>query len=458
MADVTDHGNLDDSQAAEQENYWSTILNDVAASSARVGPSFSKTLLVLGNITSGKTTLIDKLCEISKTKLQSPNGIKLNGCSLEYRYIDVRDEDVEDSIAYMDVWLLDGVEYQEQLLQYVLSKEKCRNTIVVVVVDLSQPWDVMDSLQRWTEVVRTHLNTLNIPPKEFSEMRDAVLKHFQGYSDPEEPEISLSGDSASAATDPSVALPLDDSVLTHNLGIPLIVVCCKTDALDQVEKTHSYKSDHIDFVQQHIRRFCLNYGAGLVYTAAKDSKNISLLYKYLIHRAFGLPFRIPAHVVDKDAVFIPSGWDNENKIKILHKHIQQFDPDSDYSDIIKSQTITKITTERQDTSAQDDQVFLLTQKPHLDRTPTKAAPTAGGTAGISPSKGDAHHHKPATDSKLDTGDASGKPTPQAQDQKVLADFFNQLLAKRPAGSKSSSLVSSKSPSTENPSKKDKPAS
>ena len=54
-----------------------------------------------------------------------------------------------------------------------------------------------------------------------------VLKHFQGYSDPEEPEISLSGDSASAATDPSVALPLDDSVLTHNLGIPLIVVCCK---------------------------------------------------------------------------------------------------------------------------------------------------------------------------------------------------------------------------------------
>ena len=56
------------------------------------------------------------------------------------------------------------------------------------------------------------------------------------------------------------------------------------------------------------------------------------------------------------------------------------------------------------------------------------------------------------------GDVSGKPTPQAQDQKVLADFFNQLLAKRPTRSKSFSLVSSKSPSTENTSKKDKPAS
>ena len=48
----------------------------------------------------------------------------------------------------------------------------------------------------------------------------------------------------------------------------------------------------------------LQDGAALVYTAAKDSKNISLLYKYLIHRAFGLPFRNPAHVVDKDAIFM----------------------------------------------------------------------------------------------------------------------------------------------------------
>ena len=44
---------------------------------------------------------------------------------------------------------------------------------------------------------------------------------------------------------------------------------------------------------------------------------------------------------------------------------------------------------------------------------------------------------------------SDKLTPQAQDQKVLTDFFNQLLAKRPTGSKGSSLVSSKSPSTKN---------
>ena len=73
----------------------------------------------------------------------------------------------------MDVWLLDGVEYQEQLLHYVLSKEKCQNTLVVIAVDLSQPWDVMESLQRWTEVVRAHLNSLKIPHKEYADMQEA---------------------------------------------------------------------------------------------------------------------------------------------------------------------------------------------------------------------------------------------------------------------------------------------
>jgi len=41
--------------------------------------------------------------------------------------------------------------------------------------------------------------------------------------------------------------------------------------------------------------------------------------------------------------FRPSGWDNEKKIEILNNHIQVFDPKSEFSDIIKSQTITKVT-------------------------------------------------------------------------------------------------------------------
>ena len=45
-------------------------------------------------------------------------------------------------------------------------------------------------------------------------------------------------------------------------------------------------------------------GAALFYASTKEDKNVSLLHKYLLHRAYNLPFKESAWVVDKDAVFM----------------------------------------------------------------------------------------------------------------------------------------------------------
>ena len=47
-----------------------------------------------GDVSSGKSTLIDRLCQRAKSH---PIGAKfpLSGCSLEYRFIDVQDEDTD---------------------------------------------------------------------------------------------------------------------------------------------------------------------------------------------------------------------------------------------------------------------------------------------------------------------------------------------------------------------------
>ena len=71
-----------------------------------------------------------------------------------------------------------------------------------------------------------------------------------------------------------------------------------------------------------------------MYVSVKISKNCEVLFKYLVHRIYGLQFKTPALVVEKDAVFIPSGWDNEKKIAILYENIQSFSPDDDFNDII----------------------------------------------------------------------------------------------------------------------------
>ena len=42
----------------------------------------------------------------------------------------------------------------------------------------------------------------------------------------------------------------------------------------------------------------------------------------------------PALVVEKDAVFIPAGWDNDKKISILYENLHSVRPDQYYTDVI----------------------------------------------------------------------------------------------------------------------------
>ena len=57
-----------------------------------------------------------------------------------------------------------------------------------------------------------------------------VVKDFQDYVEPEEGcqgSPQRRGPLTSGPDEENVALPLGDNVLTHNLGIPVLVVCTK---------------------------------------------------------------------------------------------------------------------------------------------------------------------------------------------------------------------------------------
>ena len=84
----------------------------------------------------------------------------------------------------------------------------------------------------------------------------------------------------------------------------VVVVLFQTDYMSDLERDYDYKDEHFDFIQQYVRKFCLQFGASLFYVSVKDDKNCDLLYKYLVHRIYGFPFRTPALVVEKDAVFM----------------------------------------------------------------------------------------------------------------------------------------------------------
>uniref|UniRef100_A0AAY4AZM4 Dynein light intermediate chain n=1 Tax=Denticeps clupeoides TaxID=299321 RepID=A0AAY4AZM4_9TELE len=264
-----------------------------------------------------------------------------------------------------------------------------------------------------------------------------VVKAFQEYTEPEEATPSSPQRRTPAAAtgeDESVLLPLGENVLTHNLGIPVLIVCTKCDAVSVLEKEHDYREEHFDYIQSQIRQFCLRYGAALIFTSVKEEKNLDLLYKYIVHKLYEFQFTTSALVVEKDAVFIPSGWDNEKKIAILHENFTNIRPEDPFEDVIMKPPIRKLVQDKE-VSAEDEQVFLMKQQSLLAKqpaTPTRGTESPARTASGSPRP--TGRTGPTNVASVSPMTTVKKPDPNmkgaAANEGVLANFFNSLLSKK----------------------------
>jgi hypothetical protein len=84
-------------------------------------------------------------------------------------------------------------------------------------------------------------------------------------------------------------LPLPEGVLKVNLGIPIIVVGHKVDLMIRGDKAQLLESN-IEFIQKHIRQYCLSYAATLMFTEVHQQTNLENLYRYLLHRLYDFEF------------------------------------------------------------------------------------------------------------------------------------------------------------------------
>ncbi|XP_076865626.1 cytoplasmic dynein 1 light intermediate chain 1 isoform X4 [Brachyhypopomus gauderio] len=338
--------------------------------------------------------------------------------------------------ARCNAWVLDGDLYHKGLQKFAMLPENLADSLAVFVVDLSRPWLAMDSLQKWASVVRDYLDRLRVPPETMRELELRLVKQFQEYVEPGSDVEALPQRRNPDSEEECVVLPLGDNTLTHNLGIPLVVVCTKCDAISTLEKEHEYRDEHLDFIQSHIRRFCLQYGAALLYTSMKENKNLDVLYKYLIHRLYGFPFHLPAQVVEKDSVFIPSGWDNEKKIAILHENFQTVKADDNFEDVIVKPAVRKFVHEKE-IQAEDDQAFLVKLQTLLAKQPpvttgrpvdaSNRAPTGSPRTTNRSATANVANVMQSGTKKIDHNMKGGQTS-----EGVLANFFNSLLTKKAA--------------------------
>jgi dynein light intermediate chain 1 len=100
-----------------------------------------------------------------------------------------------------------------------LTPETIPNTLIVILLDWSEPWYWLRQLRDWVRLLRTLLVSLDVPCKD--KMEEVMLS----WRDRGRGGNSLDGVSTSATSEGDVSLPLGPGEWGEALGLPLCVVC-----------------------------------------------------------------------------------------------------------------------------------------------------------------------------------------------------------------------------------------
>ncbi|KAI0311026.1 dynein light intermediate chain-domain-containing protein [Amylostereum chailletii] len=338
-----DEDSRSSSPEAPPQDLWSSILDSV--SSSRSIPS--KQILILGQPSSGKSTLASAL--LQKPASDGGKDEPRTDFALGYDWADVRDE--EDTLARLSVYTVpsSAPAFTSLVPHFIPPRVSLPHTLVMIVLDWTRPWTFVEELVTWLtwveHWVKVDSSREAIIARE--ENRERLQAHIQHYTEPSTEPIS-----ATATTLQGTILPLGPGTLTHNSGgVPIIVACTKADLIDDnndvagagasgmggmVKGKGGEWEERTDGIMQILRTICLKYGAGLFYTTPQPA-TLQILRQYALHALFvppappptvgtaepvaparnPFPFEQKPNTLDRDRIVVPAGWDSWGKIGVL---------------------------------------------------------------------------------------------------------------------------------------------
>lgn len=69
-----------------------------------------------------------------------------------------------------NAWVLDGDLYHKGLQGVAVPVDSISDTLLLLTVDMSRPWNALDSLQKWAAVAREHIDKLRVAPEMLREL------------------------------------------------------------------------------------------------------------------------------------------------------------------------------------------------------------------------------------------------------------------------------------------------
>lgn len=337
---------------------WEKILRD--SSQNKRYPEGN--LILLGRKNSGSRHLISALRNgpgsLGKntiyTQLISADDPVPVSCPLNYSYINAKDtmDPQSEKISKVNIFTLEQPELKP-LLEFALNSKTLDKTLFAIVLDWEQPWRFTQDLEMWIDIWHEVLGKVvsSLPLEQQDNLVQSVTDYVKSYRDPDnQTEIVENIDD----------LPLSEGVLQVNLGVPVMVICCKSDLVWTVDKNHDQNDRILDCALKTLREFCVTYGASLFYTSSKTGANITQLYDYIMHRLYGFPFVHRSQILVRDQICVLSGWDSPNLIKQTdfegsEKQFQDFLPRPKNKNLNKDE-VSKV----------GDQEFLLQIKERLE--------------------------------------------------------------------------------------------
>ena len=422
-----------------------------------------KTLIVLGDEVCGKTSLIARLKGVDFDTL--PNCL-----ALDYTYMDmvVEDDDEYVSLGRLDVWQLSGNPHFGPLLTTPLSSVALDDVAFLICLPLDKPWTLSAALKRWLGLVARFVERTEETegsPEAAAARRTRMEEAWRSYAAPGE-------DEAAEKDGEPVLMPLAEGALEENYGVPIVVAVCKADAAGELQSQYAYKDAHFDYIQQVLRSEALNVGAGLIYTSAIQGGNTAELLQYLQGLYYNRPVVLDPQVVEKEAVFVPAGWDSLSKIAVLGESSRVLTKNKtgadggepEYEEVIKEPFSALGVGSGADplgggandvVEAEDDQEFLQRFREFIDADPAGASDSSQISKGLSDllsagkkktqtakvaAEAGAGGRRPSLENILAGAKAAGgADSPGGADsgagsEEVLSSFFSSLMNKGGAAS------------------------
>ena len=65
-----------------------------------------------------------------------------------------------DLLSRAHIWTLEGDVGHAPLLDFALNDKNITKSLAMVVLDFSQPWTLVESLEKWLKVLENHIEVL----------------------------------------------------------------------------------------------------------------------------------------------------------------------------------------------------------------------------------------------------------------------------------------------------------